>query len=88
MSDLDSRCEKCERDIEQLRGQVVEVIELVEGVLSRVDEVLAKIETCNRQMFADLRAQTEAGFASLQARIDALPLPLSERRNDEPPKLN
>jgi hypothetical protein len=39
-------------------------------------------------MFADLQAQTEAGYASLQARIDALPLPLSERKNDEPPKLN
>jgi hypothetical protein len=51
-------------------------------VLARVDEVLAKVEACNRQMFADLRAQTEAGFARLQARIDALPLPLSERRNE------
>jgi hypothetical protein len=39
-------------------------------------------------MFADLQAQTEAGYANLQARIDALPLPLSERKNDEPPKLN
>ena len=88
MSDLDSRCEKCERDIEQLRGEVGEVIELVRGMLARVGEVLAEVETCNRQMFTDLRAQTDAGFASLQARIDALPLPLSERKNDEPPKLN
>jgi hypothetical protein len=39
-------------------------------------------------MFADLQAQTEAGFASLRVRIDALPLPLSERKNDKPPKLN
>jgi hypothetical protein len=39
-------------------------------------------------MFADLQAQTEAGFASLQACINALPLPLSERKKDEPPKLN
>ena len=54
----------------------------------QLDEVLAKVEICNRQMFADLQAQTEAGFASLKARIDALPLPLSERKNDEPPKLN
>lgn len=82
MSDLESRCEKCEPDIEQLRGEVAEVIELVEGVLARVDEVLAKVEACNRQMFTDLRAQTEAGFARLQAPIDALPLPLSERRNE------
>jgi hypothetical protein len=88
MSDLDSHCEKCEREIEQLRREVGEVIELVEGVLARVDEVLAKVEIYNRQMFADLQAQTMAGFASLQARIDALPLPLSERKNDEPPKLN
>ena len=45
-------------------------------------------EVCNRRMFADLQAQTEAGFASLQACINALPLPLSERKKDEPPKLN
>jgi hypothetical protein len=38
--------------------------------------------------FASLQAQTDAGFARLQARIDALPLPLSERKNDKPPKLN
>jgi hypothetical protein len=88
VNDLASRCEKCEWDIDQLRAEVGQMIELVEGVLARVDEVLAKVEIYNRQMFADLQAQTEAGFASLQARIDALPLPLSERRNDEPPKLN
>jgi hypothetical protein len=100
MADLDSRCEKCERDIEQLRGEVAEVIALVrgvlaqvdevlgKGVLAQVDEVLGKIETSNRQMFATLQAQTDAGFARLQARIDTLPLPLSERKNDEPPKLN
>jgi hypothetical protein len=88
MTDLDSRCEKCERDIAQLRGEVAEVIGLVKGVLAGVHEVLSEVETCNRQMFADLRAQTEAGFARLQARIDALPVPPSERKNDEPPKLN
>ena len=88
MNDLGNCCEKCERDIEQLRGDVGQMIELVDGVLARVDEVLAKAEICNRQMFADLRAQTEAGFASLRARIDTLSPPLSERQNDEPPKLN
>ena len=88
MSDLDSRCEKCERDIEQLRGEVGEVITLVRKVLAQVDEVLAKVETSNRQMFADLQAQTDAGFARLRAHIDALPLPLSERKDKEPPKLN
>jgi hypothetical protein len=92
MSDLDSRCEKCERDIVQLRIEFdafrSEMTEVVGGVLARVDEVLTKVEVCNRQMFADLQSQTEAGFASLQACINALPLPLSERKKDEPPKLN
>ena len=110
MSDVDSRCEKCERDIEQLRGELgalrLQMIDIVEGVLARVDEVLVTVKSDNRQMFAevddvlvtvksdnrrmfsDLQAQTDRGFASLQARIDALPLPLSERKNDEPPKLN
>jgi hypothetical protein len=37
---------------------------------------------------SDLQAQTDRGFASLQARIEALPLPLSEHKKDEPPKLN
>ena len=110
MSDVDSRCEKCERDIEQLRGELdalrLQMIDIVEGVLARVDEVLVTVKSANRQMFAeiddvlvtlksdnrrmfsDLQAQTDRGFASLQASIDALPLPLSERKNDEPPKLN
>jgi hypothetical protein len=86
MAGLDSRCEKCERDIEQLRGEVAEVIALVKGVLAQFDEVLAKVEICNRQMFADLQAQTDAGFASLRACIDAVSR--SERKDDEPPKLN
>ena len=48
MSALDSRCEKCERDIEQLRGELdalrLQMIDVVEGVPARVDEVLAKVE--------------------------------------------
>jgi hypothetical protein len=92
MSDLDSRCEKCERDIQQLRGELdvlrLKMIDVVEGVLARVDEILVKVESDNRQMFSDLQAQTDRGFASLQASINALPLPLSEHKNDEPPKLN
>jgi adenylosuccinate lyase len=75
MSDLDSRCEKCERDIEQLRIEFdalrSEMIEVVGGMLTRVDEILSKVETYNQQMFADLEAQTDAGFASLRACIDA-----------------
>jgi len=43
MSDVDSRCEKCERDIEQLRGELdalgSEMIEVVGGMLARVDDV-------------------------------------------------
>ena len=90
-------CEKCERDIEQLRGELnvlrLEMIEVVGGMLARVDDVLANIDevlatvkTSNRQMFADLRAQTDAGFARLQACIDAPSR--TDRKDDEPPKLN
>jgi mevalonate pyrophosphate decarboxylase len=90
MSDLDSRCEKCERDIEQLRIEFdalrSEMIEVVGGMLTRVDEILSKVETYNQQMFADLQAQTDAGFASLRACIDAAYR--TERKDDEPPKLN
>jgi hypothetical protein len=90
MGDLDSRCEKCERDIEQLRGELdglrSKVIEIVGGLLPRVDELFAEVQTGNRQMFADLRAQTDAGFASLRARIDAASR--TERKDDEPPKFN
>jgi mevalonate pyrophosphate decarboxylase len=90
MSDLDSRCEKCERDIEQLRIEFdalrSEMIEVVGGMLTRVDEILSKVETYNQQMFADLEAQTDAGFASLRACIDAAYR--TERKDDEPPKLN
>src|SRR6516164_9619483 len=52
-------CEKCERDIERLRSELNvlrrEMIEVVGGMLARVDEVLAEVKTCNRQMFADLQ---------------------------------
>ena len=84
-------CEKCERDIERLRGELnvlrSEMTEVVGGMLARVDEVLAEVKTCNRQMFADLRAQTDAGFARLQSRIDA-PFRTERKDDDEPPKLN
>jgi len=97
-------CEKCERDIERLRGDLnvlrIEMIEVVGGMLARVggmlarvddvlanvDEVLATVKTSNRQMFADLQAQTDAGFSRLQACIEA---PFrTDRKDDEPPKLN
>jgi hypothetical protein len=83
MGDLDK---STSGDIEQLRGQVGEVIALVLKVLAQVDEVLAKVETSNRQMFATLQAQTDAGFARLRASIDAVSR--TERKDDEPPKLN
>jgi mevalonate pyrophosphate decarboxylase len=89
MGDL-SRCEKCERDIQQLRIEFdalrSDMIEVVGGMLARVDEILAKVDTYNQQMFADLQAQTDAGFASLRACIDAVSR--TERKDDEPPKLN
>jgi adenylosuccinate lyase len=90
MGDLDSRCEKWERDIQQLRVEFdalrSEMIEVVGGMLTRVDEILAKVETYNEQMFADLRARTDAGFARLRACIDAASR--TERKDDEPAKLN
>jgi hypothetical protein len=106
MGDLDSRCERCEREVERLRGEFdalrreiievglrgefdalrSEIIALVRGVLARADEGLAKVQTFNRQMFADLRAQTDAGFASLRTSIDAASR--TARKEDEPPKLN
>ena len=55
-------------------------------MLTGVHEILAKLETCDRRMFAELQAQTDAGFASLRACIDAVSR--SERKDDEPPKLN
>jgi hypothetical protein len=101
MGDLDSRCENCEREVERLRGEFdalrSEMIEVAGGVLARADEILAKVEASNRQMFADLQAQTDAGFADLRAQTDAGfarlrasidAAPRTERRNDEPPKLN
>ena len=92
MCDFASRLEKCERAIEQLRGEldVLQSVMLphldenIAAVLLRIDTVLADIEGANRKMFAELRAQTEAGFARLRTRIDALP----EHKDDEPPKLN
>jgi hypothetical protein len=90
MGDLDSRYEKCERDIEQLRVEFdalrSAMIEVVGGVLARVDEVLAKVDADNRQMFANLEAQTDAGFARLRSCLDAASR--TERKDDEPPKLN
>jgi hypothetical protein len=103
MSDLESRCEKCEQNIAQLRGELdalrLQMIDIVEGVLARVDEILvkvdsdnqqmfSKVESANRQLFSDLQAQTKRGFADLQASINALPLPSCQRKDDEPPKLN
>ena len=90
-------CERCERDIERLRGELnilrSEMMEVVGGMLTRVDEVLANVaealatvKTSTRQMLADLHAQTAAGLARLQACIDAPSR--TDRKDDEPPKLN
>jgi hypothetical protein len=42
MGDLDSRCEKCEQEIERLRGELDglqrEMIEIVGKMFARVDE--------------------------------------------------
>src|SRR5262245_33970609 len=102
MSEFRSPCEKCQGDIAQLRGELdalrLQMIDIVEGVLARVDEILvkvdsdnqqmfSKVESANRQMLSDLQAQTKRGFADLQASINDA-LPLAQRKNDEPPKLN
>jgi hypothetical protein len=54
-------------------------------VLLRLDTALAGIEGANRKIFADLRAQTDAGFARLQMLIETMP---ETNKEDEPPKLN
>ena len=59
--------------------------DIITTVLSRIDTALAGIEGANRKMFADLRAQTDAGFARLQMIIDALP---ETKTEDEPPRPN
>src|SRR5262245_42466647 len=64
---------QCERNTEQLRGEVAEVIELVSARASRCRPV---------RWFAGVNG---GRFASLQARIDACRC-LFERKNDEPPK--
>jgi hypothetical protein len=95
MIDFASRFENCERAIEQLRGELDalqsvmhrhldDIITAVLLRMDRMDTVLAGIEDANRKMFADLRTQTEAGFARLRTLIDAVP----ESKDYEPPKLN
>jgi hypothetical protein len=86
MSDFASRLEKCERAIEQLRGELNVLPSLMHRHLDDIiTAVLADVEGANRKMFADLRAQTDAGFARLQMLIDTLP---ETNKEDEPPKLN
>jgi predicted nucleic acid-binding Zn-ribbon protein len=95
MSDFSSRFEICERAIEQLRSELDalqsvmhrhldDIITAMLLRMDRMDTVLGGIEHANRNMFADLRTQTEAGFARLRTLIDALP----ESKDDEPPKLD
>ena len=81
MSDFISRLAKCERAVEQLRAE----LDALQNVMHRdlITTVLSRID--NRKMFADLRAQTDAGFARLQMVIDALP---ETNKGDKPPKLN
>ena len=86
MSDFASRFEKGERAIEQLRGELTVLPSLMHRHLDDIiTAVLADVEGANRKMFADLRAQTDAGFARLQMVIDALP---ETNKEDKPPKLN
>jgi hypothetical protein len=95
MSDFASRFEKYERAMEQLRGELDalqsvmhrhldDIITAVLLRMDRMDTVLGGIEDANRKMFAELRTQTEAGFARLRTLIDALP----EHKDDGAPKLN
>ena len=50
-----------------------------------MDMVFAGIEGANRKIFADLCAQTDAGFARLQMLIETMP---ETNKEGEPPKLN
>jgi|EndMetStandDraft_8_1072994.scaffolds.fasta_scaffold89222_3 hypothetical protein len=89
MADLNRRYEKCEQDLEQFRSEVADMTKFVKELFAQVSDVLDKVEVYHRQMYAGLQARTDAGFARLQACIDALPLSLSERKDEEPPtKLN
>ena len=91
--DLDVLCAQEVEDIDTLRffaaqhlGGSYRYLVLVEGNDPRlIDLGLADVEGANRTLFADLRAQTDAGFARLQMVIDALP---ETNKEDEPPKLN
>jgi hypothetical protein len=86
MSDFASRLEKCERAIEQLRGELNVLPSLMHRHLDEIiTAILADVEGANRKMFADLHAQTDAGFARLQMVINALP---ETNKEDKPPKLN
>ena len=93
MIDFASRFENCERAIEQLRGELDALQgvmhrhrdDIITSVLLRLDTALAGIEGANRKIFADLRAQTDAGFARLQMLIETMP---ETNKEDEPPKLN
>jgi hypothetical protein len=91
--------ERLRAEFDALRREIIEVgfraefdalwsamIEVVGRVLARVDEVLAKVDADNRQMFDNLQAQTDAGFARLRACLDAASR--TARKDDEPPKLN
>ena len=59
--------------------------DIITSVLLRLDTALAGIEGANRKIFANLRAQTDAGFARLQMLIETMP---ETDKEDEPPKLN
>src|SRR5262245_34817371 len=98
MSDLERRLEKCERDIERLRGEhaggIANVIALVDKTsalfqraLARIEESFVKLENCDRKLLSDLQTKFEKGFAGLR---EALSLSRSERKDDgtEPPKMN
>jgi hypothetical protein len=93
MSEFTSRLEKCERAVEQLRAELDALQnvmhrhhdEIITAVLSQMDMVFAGIEGANRKIFADLRAQTDAGFARLQMLIETMP---ETNNDDELPKLN
>ena len=98
MSDFASRFEKCERAIEQLRGE----LDALQSVMHRhLDDIITASAFADGSMISSCRyrrpliarclqisqAQTEAGFASLR-RASTAAVALSERKEDEPPKLN
>jgi hypothetical protein len=80
MADLDSRCEKCEREIERLRGEFDalrrEIIEVgfpgeFDALRSEIIELVGRVLARADEVLAKVQTYNEKMFADLQAQTDA-----------------